>query len=211
MARAHEHDMAVAALVGTVEHARAQRDVGVDVIVAVGTEAGGHTGEVSTMVLVPEVVDAVDPLPVLAAGGIGRGRQAAAAVALGAQGAWTGSMWLTTSEYEMAPVLRNKLLEASHRDTVRSRSMTGKPARQLRTGWTDVWDAPDTPAPLKMPLQWLLTADAQQRMQHWQPPDLIGTPVGQIVGSMNEVRPVKEVVDEMVSEYDATIKRLTTG
>ncbi len=129
--QAHERGVKVAALASTARHARKQVEVGVDIVVAQGTEAGGHTGEISTMVLVPEVVDAVGPVPVLAAGGIGRGRQMAAALALGAEGVWTGSLWLTVAEADSSPVVREKLLAATSRDTVRSRSMTGKPARML--------------------------------------------------------------------------------
>ena len=138
--QAHAHGVRVAALVGSVAQARKQAELGVDVIVAQGWEAGGHTGDVSSMVLIPEVVDAVSPLPVLAAGGIGCGRQAAAGLALGAQGVWTGSIWLTVAEADASPVLTDKLLHATSRDTVRSRSMTGKPARLLRTPWTEAWD-----------------------------------------------------------------------
>src|SRR5699024_3318139 len=134
---------------------------GVDLVVAQGGEAGGHTGEVATMVLVPEVVDAVSPLPVLAAGGIASGRQMAAALALGAEGVWCGSVWLTTEEAETTPAVKDKFLAASSSDTVRSRSLTGKPARMLRTAWTDEWERPEAPAPLGMPLQSALVADPQ--------------------------------------------------
>ena len=147
--RAHDQDVLVAALAGTTQHARRHAAAGVDLIVAQGTEAGGHTGEVATMVLVPEVVDAVAPTPVLAAGGIARGRQIAAALALGAEGVWCGSVWLTTEEAETPPVVKDKFLAASSSDTVRSRSMTGKPARMLRTAWTDEWDRPDTSGPAR--------------------------------------------------------------
>ncbi|MBV8789547.1 MAG: nitronate monooxygenase, partial [Mycobacterium sp.] len=163
--RAHGHDVLVAALAGTTRHAQRHAAAGVDLIVAQGTEAGGHTGEVATMVLVPEVVDAVAPTPVLAAGGIARGRQVAAALALGAEGVWCGSVWLTTEEAETVPVVKEKFLAASSSDTVRSRSMTGKPARMLRTAWTDEWERPDAPAPLPMPLQSALVAEAQERIQ----------------------------------------------
>src|SRR5262245_45611409 len=152
--RAHEHDLIVGALVGSKQHAERQVVQGVDVIVAQGTEAGGHTGEIATMVLVPEVVDAVGPdVPVLAAGGIATGRQMAAALALGAQGAWTGSMWLTVAEANTGPLVLENLLAATSRDTVRSRAYTGKPARQLRSAWTEAWDSPDSPGTLPMPLQ----------------------------------------------------------
>src|SRR5581483_9939822 len=143
--RAHGADVAVVALAGKTVHAERHAAAGVDLIVAQGTEAGGHTGEIATMVLVPEVVDAVAPIPVLAAGGIARGRQIAAAMALGASGVWCGSVWLTTEEAETLPSVKQKMLSATSRDTVRSRSRTGKPARQLRSAWTDEWDSPDSP------------------------------------------------------------------
>jgi NAD(P)H-dependent flavin oxidoreductase YrpB (nitropropane dioxygenase family) len=162
------------------------------------------------MVLTPEVVDAVAPTPVLAAGGIGSGRQMAAAMALGAQGVWTGSIWLTVAEADTPPLAKQKLLAASSRDTVRSRAMTGKPARQLRTAWTEAWEAPENPKPLGMPLQWMLTADAQHRMFRYQPPELTGFPVGQIVGSMNEVRTSADVLLGMVQECAETLQDLAS-
>src|SRR6202022_1661294 len=143
--RAHDNEVLVAALAGTTERARRHAAAGVDLIVAQGTEAGGHTGEVATMVLVPEVVDAVAPTPVLAAGGIARGRQVAAALALGAEGVWCGSVWLTTLEADTEPQVRRKLLAASSSGTVRSRAYTGKPTRVLRSSWTDEWDRPGAP------------------------------------------------------------------
>ena len=203
----------VAALAGTVEHARRHVEAGVDIIVAQGTEAGGHTGSVSTMVLVPEVVDAVDPIPVLAAGGIGNGRQVTAALALGAQGVWAGSVWLTTEEAETHPVVKEKFLRATSSDTVRSRSLTGKPARQLRSAWTDAWDDPSNPDPLPMPLQPRLVREAQTRISrtaHKSPgaAQLSNYFVGQIVGSMNHVKSVRSVVEELVQEYADTMERL---
>src|SRR5439155_860944 len=127
-------------------------------------EAGGHTGDISTLVLVPEVVEAVKPTPVLAAGGIATGRQMAAAMALGAEGVWCGSVWLTTEEAETQPAVKEKFLAATSKDTVRSRSLTGKPARMLRSAWTDEWDKADAPPPLQMPLQTALVAEAQLRI-----------------------------------------------
>jgi NAD(P)H-dependent flavin oxidoreductase YrpB (nitropropane dioxygenase family) len=212
--RAHDHDVLVAALAGTTQHARRHAAAGVDLIVAQGTEAGGHTGEVATMVLVPEIVDAVAPTPVLAAGGIARGRQIAAALALGAEGVWCGSVWLTTEEAETAPVVKEKFLAASSSDTVRSRSMTGKPARMLRTAWTDEWDRPDSPAPLGMPLQTALITDSQVRINQaaGQPGararELATYFVGQVVGSLDRVRPTRAVVLDMVEEFIDTIGRL---
>jgi NAD(P)H-dependent flavin oxidoreductase YrpB (nitropropane dioxygenase family) len=168
------------------------------------------------MVLIPDVVDAVAPRPVLAAGGIASGRQIAAALALGADGAWMGSVWLTTTESDLHPLAREKLIRASARDTVRSRSMTGKPARQLRTRWTEAWDDPPSPGTLPMPLQFMLTAEAIQRIHRSATTEgsgakeLIGSPVGQVVGRMNSVRPVKEVVYDMMNEFVDAMSRVQT-
>ena len=211
---AHERGLVVAALCGNVKQAIAQKEAGVDIIIASGYEAGGHTGEIGSMVLLPQVVDAVAPTPVLAAGGIGSGRQMAAAMVLGAQGVWTGSIWLTTRESDCVPALVDKLLVATSRDTVRSKCISGKPARQLKTTYTEAWDAPDSPGTLPMPLQFMATADATQRIHRYAQTKkpgsaaLLGTPVGQVVGQMNEVRSVKQVVEDMVSEYIDAVERV---
>jgi NAD(P)H-dependent flavin oxidoreductase YrpB (nitropropane dioxygenase family) len=160
------------------------------------------------MVLVPEVVDAVAPVPVLAAGGIGTGRQVAAALALGAQGVWTGSIWLATAESSSGPEHMERYLEATSSDTVRSRCYTGKPARQLRSAWTEAWDDPDGPGALGMPLQNILTSEANARIARSHRKDLAFVPVGQIVGSMNSVRPVRDVMFSLIEEYIDSVERL---
>jgi NAD(P)H-dependent flavin oxidoreductase YrpB (nitropropane dioxygenase family) len=208
VARCRERGIKVAALVGTPDQARKQVAAGVDLVVASGTEAGGHTGEISTLVLIPDVVDAIAPVPVLAAGGVGDGRQLAAVLALGAQGAWTGSIWLTTEESNVGDVVLGKLLRAGSRDTVRSRALTGKPARQLRTPWTDAWDDPTGPGALPMPLQFMLTAEAQYRIGASGNEALAGSPVGQIVSRMDRVRPVREVLQDLVGGAEAAVERL---
>lgn len=211
--QAHQAGVAVAALAGAAKHAQSHVANGVDIIIAQGYEAGGHTGEIASMVLTPEIVDAVGPnVPVLGAGGIGRGRQVAASLALGAQGVWTGSVWLTTEEYQNLNTnkgMTEAFLRASSADTVRTRVYTGKPARLLKTKWTEAWTAEDAPAPLPMPLQNLLVADAHNRMNAHGDPDVISMPVGQIVGTMNKVRPVAEVMADLVAEFEATVERLT--
>ncbi len=206
---AHARDVAVAALVGKVQHAERQEAAGVDLIVAQGYEAGGHTGEIGTMVLVPDVVDAVST-PVLAAGGIATGRQMAAAMALGAVGVWTGSVWLTTEEAETHPVVKQKFLDAGSSDTVRSRAQTGKPARQLRSAWTDEWSNPANPEPLPMPLHGVLIAEAQQRINRSAATSegaakLANYFVGQVVGRMSKVRPARQVLIDIVEEYVDTV------
>jgi NAD(P)H-dependent flavin oxidoreductase YrpB (nitropropane dioxygenase family) len=165
------------------------------------------------MVLVPEVIDAVAPTPVVAAGGIARGSQIAAALALGAEAVWMGSIWLTTTEAETTPVVQQKFVAASSSDTVRSRSLTGKPARMLRSAWTDAWDAPDAPPALQMPNQTLLTTAAQQRINRNARVEGSGARqlatyfVGQAVGSMNSVRPVRQVMHQLVTDYADAAER----
>ena len=209
---AHARGLIVGGLVGKVDHAKRQQLAGVDIIIAQGYEAGGHTGEISTMVLVPQVVDAVAPVPVLAAGGIADGRQVAAALALGAEGVWCGSVWLTTDEAETHPVVKEKFLQATSADTLRSRAKTGKPARQLRSAWTDEWEDPENPIPLPMPLQGALVAEAELRIARSAASnegarELINYFVGQAVGQMNKPKPAAQVVLEMVEGYiDAAIR-----
>jgi NAD(P)H-dependent flavin oxidoreductase YrpB (nitropropane dioxygenase family) len=205
--RAKAEGRRIGALAGAASHAARHVAAGVDVIVAQGYEAGGHTGEIGTMVLLPEIVDAVGDTPVLGAGGIGRGRQMAAAMALGAAGVWCGSVWLTTDEAETHPVVKQKFLAAGSADTVRSRSRTGKPARQLRSAWTDEWDDPRTPAPLDMPMQPVLVDQALRRIDRAAHRKGSGAErlanyfVGQIVGSMNRSKPATQVVYEMIDEF----------
>jgi NAD(P)H-dependent flavin oxidoreductase YrpB (nitropropane dioxygenase family) len=215
-----EHGIPVAALVGAREHAVKQVRAGVDVIIAQGTEAGGHCGEVSTLVLVPEVLRAVATesdrdVPVLAAGGIVTGRQMAACVAMGAAGAWTGSVWLTTEEAETAPYTVQKMLAATSRDTVRSTGRTGKPSRQLVSDWTDAWLPYDGgQRPLPLPLQSMLCEPALRRVDklaeagHEGAQALATYFVGQGVGLMNKVKPAREVVLEFIEDYVSAADRL---
>ena len=208
---AHAAGVPVAALAGKAKHARGHVDNGVDLVIAQGTEAGGHTGEIATMVLVPEIVDAVgDDAHVLAAGGIGSGRQIAAALSLGATGVWMGSYWLTTSEYTLGAgdTMKQALVSAASDETVRSRIYSGKPARLLKSRWTEAWSEDGAPDPLPMPLQNLLVGEAHQRIMQAGDPSVIAMPVGQIVGRMNAVRAVAELVDELVAEFDETVGRL---
>ncbi len=176
-------------------------------MVAQGTEAGGHTGEISTMVLIPQVVDAVD-VPVLAAGGIGDGRQVAAGLALGAEGVWTGSIWLTVEEADTPEMARRRILAATSRDTVRSRSWTGKPARLLKNEWTDAWEAADSPGTLPMPLQFMLVSDAIRRIGRSDATELATFPAGQIIGTMNDVKPARQVIFDLVEGYVEAMERL---
>ena len=216
--RARAAGVAVGALVGSPEHAIRQAQAGVDVIIAAGTEAGGHCGEVGTIVLVPEVIEALrgigSSLPVLAAGGIVTGRQMAACMAMGAAGAWTGSVWLTTSEAETSPVVKEKMLAASSAGTIRSRSRTGKFCRQLRSDWTDAWEQEGAPRPLPMPLQSMVSDTAMSKVLklanggHEGARQLASYFVGQGVGLMNVTQSTRQVVMEFMSDYLLAVERL---
>ena len=212
--QSHAAGARVAALAGRAAHAARHVAAGVDIIVAQGYEAGGHTGEVGSMVLIPEVVDAVAPVPVLGAGGIGRGRQMAAAMALGAQGAWCGSVWLTTEEAETHPAVKQKFLAAGSSDTERSRTITGKPARMLRSAWTEEWNRTDTPDPLPMPLQIMLTGEPRRRIDRVAHHPGSGAEkltnyfVGQIVGAMNQSLSTRQVVYNLVEEFIEAVEGL---
>ncbi len=206
--RAHGMGIKVGALVGKVEHAIKQRDAGVDFVVATGTEAGGHTGYISTMVLVPQIVDAVAPLPVLAAGGIGRGRQIAAALALGAEVVWCGSVWLTTRQSDLTPELKEKFLAAQSTDAILTKAYTGKNCRILRSEWTDAWDQPGAPKPLGFPLQPYLINESMRRIERYKAKELMTYPVGQVVGQLREEQTVRQVFYDMLAELADAAERL---
>ena len=212
-----ENNCKVAALLGTAEHAINQVKAGVDILVVSGTEAGGHCGSVSTMVLIPEVHQAIQPygdVPILAAGGIVTGKQMAAAMAMGASGAWCGSVWLTTIESEVEPVIKEKMVAANSSQTVRSRSRTGKHSRQLVTPWTQAWEADSAPEPLPMPLQPMVAEPALQKVNklaaggHEGAKDLATYWVGQGVGLMNQSISASDVVQEFKEDFINAFERL---
>jgi NAD(P)H-dependent flavin oxidoreductase YrpB (nitropropane dioxygenase family) len=199
----HDEGRKVAALCGSPAQARKHADAGVDIIIAQGGEAGGHCGEVGSIVLWPQVVKEVAPVPVLAAGGIASGQQIAAALALGAQGAWTGSQWLMVEEAGNTPVQQTAYAKASSRDTVRSRSFTGKPARMLRNDWTEAWETPGNPEPLGMPLQYMVSGMAVAATHKYpdQTIDVAFNPIGQVVGQFTKVEKTSTVIERWVQEY----------
>ncbi len=208
--RARKADVPTASLVGAKEHAIRQISAGVDILVAQGGEAGGHCGEVSTMVLIPEVVRAIKPIrsvPVLAAGGIMNGEQMAAAMAMGAQGVWTGSVWLATHESETSQAFREKMVAARSRDTVRSRARTGKPARQLRSTWHDAWEGEGTPGPLPLPHMMMLSGPAFAAIEksaeagNLQARELVSYFVGQGVGLVDGVYSAGTVVQQFKQDF----------
>ena len=213
-----QNDVKVAALLGTAQHAINQVKAGVDILVVSGTEAGGHCGSVSTMVLIPEVHKAIQPygdVPILAAGGIVTGQQMAAAMAMGASGAWCGSVWLTTVESEVPPVIKEKMVAANSSETVRSRSRTGKHSRQLISPWTDAWESDKAPDPLPMPLQPMVAEPALQKVNklaeggHDGAKELSTYWVGQGVGLMNATISASDVVQEFKAEFISAYERLT--
>ena len=212
-----DNDCKVAALLGTAEHAINQVKAGVDILVVSGTEAGGRCGSVSPMVLLPEVHQAIQPygdVPILAAGGIVTGKQMAAAMAMGASGAWCGSVWLTTIESEVDPIVKEKMVAANSSQTVRSRSRTGKHSRQLVTPWTQAWEAESAPEPLPMPLQPMVAEPALQKVNklaaggHEGAQDLATYWVGQGVGLMNQSISASDVVQEFKEDFINAYERL---
>jgi NAD(P)H-dependent flavin oxidoreductase YrpB (nitropropane dioxygenase family) len=207
---AHGKGIKVGALVGSAKHTMKQREAGVDVVVAQGTEAGGSVGAISSLVLWPQVVEAAGPMPVLAAGGIGRGSQILAALAIGAAGVWLGSIWLGTRESELAPEMKQRLFAAASEDAVLSRALTGKPGRMLRSRYQEAWDAPGAPMPLTFPLQSILGGDPFKRAERAGQLDYWTYSVGQIVGDMTEETTVRQVMERLLTEYVEALERLKT-
>ena len=207
VAQAKARGMLIAGLIGRVEHVKRHVSGGSDLLVATGTEAGGHCGEIGTLALVPQVVRAAQGLPVLAAGGIATGEQIAACLALGAQGVWTGSLWLTTVESDVDPVVKRKLLEAGSLDTIRSTAMTGKPSRHLANAWIRAWHEPGAPAPLAAPWQGMLNEGALVGAYEKRMESLMGTPAGQGVGLMHDAMTVRDVFHRLLEEYGTAAER----
>lgn len=203
----------VGALCGKVKQAKQHEAAGLDFIIAQGSEGGGHTGEVGSIVLWPQIIDAVKT-PVLAAGGIGNGRQVAAAMAMGAAGVWSGSLWLAVEEADAEPAQKQSYFDATEEDTVRSRSWTGKPCRMLRNEWTKAWEAEGNPSPLGMPLQGLVTADAIRRTHRYaavgECQKVAFNPVGQVVGQINHVETSREVVTRLLTEFVDAVDHLNS-
>jgi len=200
----------VLTLVGNVKSARRAADLGVDLIVAQGTEAGGHTGRIGTLALVPQVVDAIKPVPVLAAGGIGDGRGLVAALALGAVGVWTGTIWLTSHESPVADYVKDRILEATDEDAVISKIYTGKTCRNLNNKYIQRWNQADAPKTLPMPQQNLyspmpimISTEDEKSLSLFDKPglrDWAGCPAGNVIGLIKERKSVKQIMYDMVSQ-----------
>jgi NAD(P)H-dependent flavin oxidoreductase YrpB (nitropropane dioxygenase family) len=202
----------IGALCGKIKQAVAHKEAGLDFIIAQGGEGGGHTGEIGSIVLWPQIVDAVDGLPVLAAGGIGNGRQMAAAMSTGVQGVWCGSLWLAVEEAAAQPAEKDSYLNATSEDTIRSKAWTGKPARMLKNKWTEAWENPENPDPLPMPLQGMITFDAMRRTSMYassgNTQEVSFNAAGQVIGQVKQVESVKDVVYRMINEYLDSVERL---
>jgi NAD(P)H-dependent flavin oxidoreductase YrpB (nitropropane dioxygenase family) len=204
----HRKGIKVGAMAGSAEHALKHVQAGVDLVVAQGSEAGGHTGTISSMVLWPEVVDAIAPTPVLAAGGVGSGRHVAAAFALGAAGVWCGTIWLGAVESELSPAMRKRFIAARSQDAIQRKYDTGKPLRGLRSKWTDAWDAPEAPQPLPLAAQKLLVAPALKRFELANAVDYMGYMAGQIVGRIKKEQAIREIMEDMKAECRTVMERL---
>jgi len=197
----HGRGIKIGGLVGKVEHVAAHKAAGVDFIIAQGTEAAGHTGQVTSMILWPQVIDAAAPIPVLAAGGVGSGRQMAAAMVMGAAGVWCGSIWLGTKESEVLPDVKLRFWEAKAEDAIQTRMRSSKPARLLRSGLSDAWERADAPPFAPMPYQTMIMAEPHLRTERGKNMAFKYYPIGQLVGSMREETTVKQVIYEMISEF----------
>lgn len=208
----HDAGRLIGALAGRLKHGINHKNAGLDFVVCQGSEGGGHAGEVTSMILWPQMVDAVAPLPVLAAGGIGNGRQLLAAMSMGVAGVWMGSIWLNSLEASAEPAQRESYMSATSEDTVRSRAWTGKTARMLKNDWTEAWERPDTPDPLPMPLQGYLTFDAVRRTHRYagsgECQKVAFNPVGQVVGQMNEIESCRDIVFRLLTEYSEAFDHL---
>jgi NAD(P)H-dependent flavin oxidoreductase YrpB (nitropropane dioxygenase family) len=210
IAKAKSRGKLTFALVGAARHAIAAREAGVDVLVAQGYDAGGHTGPVGTFTLVPQIVEVAGSVPVLAAGGVGCGRQIAASFALGAQGAWLGTAWLTAREYGTPPVLLRKLLAARSEDTVLTRAHSGKPCRVIRSAWSDEWAAKDAPEALPMPYQQVLTGELLAAIEEHEVEPLVYEAAGQSIAWFNELTGVKDIVARLVRETEVALQDMNS-
>lgn len=195
-------------LVGSVRHARKAIDMGVEVLVAQGYDAGGHTGTVGTLSLLPQIIAAADGRPVLAAGGIGTGEQVLGSIAMGAQGAWLGTLWMAARENHTPPALLQRLVDSSSEDTLITRAHSGKPYRVVRSEWIDAWQQPDAPAPLDMPLQQVLTGDVFASMHEHGDSRLIYEAAGQSVFAIRGETTVAAQMAQLVSGMQQAWSRL---
>ncbi|EPZ16141.1 hypothetical protein M622_02900 [Thauera terpenica 58Eu] len=200
--RAHELGIQVWGLVGKPRQAKRQIEAGTDVIIAQGFDAAGHTGNIGTFSIVPQVVDAArgTGVPVIAAGGVTTGRHLAAALALGADGVWTGSLWLTSRESDLNMPLKERLLEAETEDTMYSDCISGYTMRTTRSPWHDEWMSDAAPEVLKPPLQMILSSNYIQGSLDYQRKDLMTEAAGQGIHYIKEMKPARQILSDIVEE-----------
>jgi len=203
----HAAGVKVIALVGNVKNARRVAEGGTDVVVAQGAEAGGHTGRVGTMAVVPQVVDAVAPTPVLAAGGIGDGRGLAAALCLGAVGVWVGTAFLVSKEADWDDILKQRILDASEEDTRVTRIYSGKTMRNIKNPLIEAWEEAGVPT-LAFPFQAAVIRDVTFAAEKAGRKELGMNPAGQISGMFHEQRSAREILHQMVEQAAEIIQRL---
>jgi enoyl-[acyl-carrier protein] reductase II len=203
----HQAGITVMAVVGTVRHARRVVEGGTDIVVAQGTEGGGHTGRIATLALVPQVVDAVAPTPVVAAGGIADGRVLVAALALGACGVWVGTRFVATHEAFAHQNYKQKILQATEEDTVVTRAFTGKDCRVIRNRYVELWQ--DRQAETKpFPFQMMVDPEKMEAAVLHGDTDMGIMLAGQIAGAVREVKSAGDIVREMMEEAEAVLSRL---
>jgi NAD(P)H-dependent flavin oxidoreductase YrpB (nitropropane dioxygenase family) len=195
-------------LVGSPRHAEKALALGVDALVAQGADAGGHTGPIGTFSLVPQIVAAAGGRPVLAAGGIATGAQVAASLAMGAQGAWLGTLWLAAAENHTPPALLRRLIDARSEDTLITRAHSGKPCRVVRSAWIDAWQDEGAPAPLPMPLQQALTGADFSAMHEYDRADLIYEAAGQSVFAIDAPTTIAAQMATLVADANAALAAL---
>lgn len=208
IARAKARGKTTFSLVGSVRHAQKALALGVDVLVAQGYDAGGHTGSVGTFSLVPQIVAAAGDVPVLAAGGIGNGAQIVGAIGMGAQGGWLGTLWMAARENHTPPALLARLIAAGSEDTVISRAHSGKPCRVVRSDWIDAWAEQGAPEPLAMPMQQALTGDVFASIHEHDDPRLVYEAAGQSVFAIREATTIERQMATLLDEMSAAAARL---
>jgi len=203
----HRHGMTILAVIGAVRHARRVVEGGTDIVVAQGTEGGGHTGRIATMALVPQVVDAVAPIPVAAAGGVADGRGLVAALALGACGVWVGTRFVATKEAFGHDNYKHKIVEATEEGTQVTRCFTGKDCRVIKNRYQEQWE--DRQGEIKpFPFQMMVDSEKLDGAIRWGNTDLGLMPAGQISGAIHEVKSAGDVVREIIEEAEEVLSRL---
>ena len=199
----------VGAMCGKPRHAEKQVAAGAEIVIAQGTEAGGHSGEISTMVLLPEIVERVgDQATVVAAGGISQGSQIVAALAMGAQAVWCGTIWLGTDESELNDFERGVMFQRQSDETVRRKARTGKTVRMVRSRLSEAWEEDGAPAHLETPLQGVLYNEAHARVVKAERRELYSFPAGQSVWAVRTKTSVNDVMARLRGEYNVALDRI---